>query len=292
MNTSTRNCEALGTDQTDQTDRSDVARRRVLSLRGDPFLLADWKNVVFLHHVLEPEILRPLVPAPLELELHEGRACVSVVALTMRRFRPFRSGAVAAWFFRPLATQSFLNVRTYVRWGEEPGALFLWGWLSRPFGVGLPLNKIGLPCGFCDLKYEHAYESGRVVGVARGGAQRTAGFAYQAAIKRDIEFKACKAGSLAEFAMERYTGFFCQRGEPRIFRAWHEPWLEATIEAKIEDDSLLRERFPWFREAKFAGANFAPGFDGVWLGRAHGLEKVGVGRQARRRVLSAFYEMP
>src|SRR5437867_11720981 len=87
MNTRTRNCEALRTDRTDLTD---AARRRLLSVKGDPFLVADWRNVVFLHYVIRPEILRPLVPATLELELHEGKACISLVALTMRRFRPFR----------------------------------------------------------------------------------------------------------------------------------------------------------------------------------------------------------
>ena len=92
--------------------------------------------------------------------------------------------------------------------------------------------------------------------------------------------------------MERYTGFYLRGAQPRIFRAWHEPWLQTPLDIKIEEDSLLREKFPWFKEAKLAGANFAPGFDRVWLGRAHRLEKVVPARTAKRSILSAFYEIP
>src|SRR5262249_2812710 len=73
---------------------SDLARQRLLSLKGDPFLCADWQRVLFLHYVIDREALRPHVPEPFELELHEGQACVSLVALTMRHFRPARTGAL------------------------------------------------------------------------------------------------------------------------------------------------------------------------------------------------------
>ena len=88
--------------------------------------------------------------------------------------------------------------------------------------------------------------------------------------------------------MERYSGFFA-RGEQRcVFRAWHPPWQQAKIDVKVEDDSLVTKVFPWFEEAAFAGASFAPGFERVALGRAHRLPAVG-GKHHR---LSAFYEMP
>jgi len=268
---------------------SDLARQRILSFKSDPFLLADWKNAVFLHFVLSPEILRPLVPAPLELELFEEKACVSLVALTMRQFRPFRRSSLAGWIFSPLRQQSFLNVRTYVRWRDESGALFLWGWLSRPFGVGLPLEKGGLPCGFCDLEYDHSCDRERVAGLVKQGTTR---FKYQATMGAQTEFTPCAVGSLAEFAMERYTGFFFRGTQPQIFRGWHEPWLQTPLNLKIEEDSLLGEKFPWFKETKLAEANFAPGFDRVWLGKAHGLEKAVPARANKRTVLSAFYEIP
>src|SRR6266700_3159850 len=86
---------------------SDAARRRLLSVGGDPFLLADWERALFMHYAVAPAVLRPYVPEPFELELHEGSACVSVVALTMRRFRACRRAALA-WLLRPVARR-FLN---------------------------------------------------------------------------------------------------------------------------------------------------------------------------------------
>jgi len=178
-----------------------------------------------------------------------------------------------------------------VRWRDEPGALFLWGWLSKPFRVGLPAAMFGLPYAFATLDYEHQLESGLLRGVARVEtcSQR---FAYRAAIDRKTAFQPCPAGSLAEFTMERYTGFFCRGDERRVFRAWHPPWLQAEIELEFEEDSLLRARFPWFKEARLAASNFAPGFECVWLGGAHRLEQAAGAIRPGRSVLSAFYEMP
>src|SRR6266568_337430 len=221
---------------------SDAARRRLLSVKGDPFLLADWECALFMHFVLAPEVLRPYVPEPFELELHEGRACVSVVALTMRRFRACRRAALA-WLLRPVAQQRFLNVRTYVRWRDEPGALFLWGWLSKPFRVGLPGAMFGLPYAFATLDYDHQLESGLLRGVARVEAcsQR---FAYRAAIDRKTAFQPCPAGSLAEFAMERYTGLFWRGGRPgcRLRLSW-----SSRKTASSERDSRGSKRRDWRR---------------------------------------------
>ena len=43
------------------------------------FLRAAWKNLVALSYEADPAVLRPLVPAGLELDLFEGRAFVSLV---------------------------------------------------------------------------------------------------------------------------------------------------------------------------------------------------------------------
>src|SRR2546421_10041093 len=108
---------------------SDEAKRRLTSIRRDPVLLARWEQTVFLHFEVPPDILRPEVPPPFELELHDGAACVSLVAITMSEFRPYQRMGLA-WMMRCIQEQRFLNFRTYVRCNDEPGAFFLWGWLS------------------------------------------------------------------------------------------------------------------------------------------------------------------
>jgi uncharacterized protein YqjF (DUF2071 family) len=262
-----------------------AARTRLLSLRGDPFLSADWERILFLHFAIEPELLRPFVFPSLKLELYDGRAYVSVVAVTMRRFRPtrlFSPGCV----LRPIACQKFLNLRTYVRHRDESGALFLRGWLSKP--IPLPLPTFNLPCAFANVSYRHDFQSGFLRGEVN---TKSNCFSYRATIDPQTTFESCGHGSLSEFTMERYTGFFHQSNRTRIFRAWHPEWLQTSVDVSINETSLLIEKFNWFKKAKFVGANFAPGFKQVSLGGVHSLGDV---RQTRKQGhgASAFFEMP
>jgi uncharacterized protein YqjF (DUF2071 family) len=265
---------------------SNVARKRLLSVPGDPFLYADWERILFLHFAIAPKTLEPLILRPLELELYEGKAILSVVAVTMRRFkstRPFPLGWVPAL----LTSQRFLNFRTYVRHGEEPGALFLWGWLSRP--ISLPLPTFGLPCAFANVDYRQNIRSGELRGEVKAD---TGCFNYSAQFDIKNSFNPCPTGSLAEFAMERYTGFFYRGNRVKIFRAWHPAWLQTGVDVNINDASLLTKKFSWFKEAKLVDANFTPGFNEVALGRVHSLENMVRRSRNRGHGTSAFFEMP
>ena len=57
-------------------------------LPDGPWLMAQrWDELLFAHWRYPSEILRPLVPASLELDLYQGAAWVSVVPFTMRGVR-------------------------------------------------------------------------------------------------------------------------------------------------------------------------------------------------------------
>ena len=81
----------------------------------------NWLQLLFLHWVVAPERLRPLVPAGLDLDLFEGRAYVGLVPFTMTGVRPVWAPAVPG-----LSSFHETNVRTYVhRAGRDPGRLVL-----------------------------------------------------------------------------------------------------------------------------------------------------------------------
>jgi uncharacterized protein YqjF (DUF2071 family) len=283
---------------------SEIARRRLLSRAGDPFLFADWERVVFLHFLIKPDLIP--VPEPLELETFQGEGCLSLACVSMCRFRPARRLSLG-WLAKPIREQRFLNLRTYVRYRGEPGALFLWGWLSKPFPVPLPSGLFRLPYQFASLRFALFPEEGRIRGEARSNGNL---FAFRASLcaaaqadvgryipnegplqEANTGFVVCPAGSLAEFAMERYTGFFCRGASRYLFDVWHPSWRQAPLDMTIEDASLVERQFSWFAQARFAAANFAPGFRHVWLGRAHDLNRASpiiCGHHA----LSRFYEMP
>lgn len=56
-----------------------------------PLFYADWDDVAFVHFAIDAATLQKRVP--FELDLHEGRAYLSLVAFTQRRLRP-RAGAL------------------------------------------------------------------------------------------------------------------------------------------------------------------------------------------------------
>jgi uncharacterized protein len=85
-----------------------------------PVMRQRWAKLLFLHWEVDPDVLRPLIPSQLTLDLFDGRAFVGLVPFTMRGIRlPFLP---AAW---GLSAFHEVNVRTYVHLdGRDPGVWF------------------------------------------------------------------------------------------------------------------------------------------------------------------------
>src|SRR6185436_2518778 len=133
--------------------------------------------------------------APFELDLHNGRAFVSVVAFTMRSMRPRFGGRLTALLMRPIATHEFLNVRTYVRKGDETGIFFLAEWLSNRLSVALGPRVFGLPYRFGKINYEHSWKTRRFAGVVADG-DAGGSFEYSGRADSESELTECSADSL------------------------------------------------------------------------------------------------
>lgn len=243
-----------------------AAMARMLAVPNEPLLYADWDRTLMVHYAIDPEILRPFVPFP--LELHEGKAYVTLVAFTLRRMRPRWGARLGRWLMRPIATHGFLNVRTYVRAGGEPGIFFITEYMNNLLSLKLGPLAFGLPYRFARLDYHHDWKRGELTGRIRtplGGAA----LEYRAKIDPAGRFAPAGAGTLTEWLMERYTAFTVRRGKRLLFRVWHPPWPAVPVEAMVTDDTLLRKHLPWFHHATYVGAHFSPGVNDVWMGRPH-----------------------
>jgi len=217
-----------------------------------------------IHYEVEPHELQTVVPC--ELDLHHGRAFVSLVAFTLSNMRPWHGGRLTAWLFRPIATHEFLNVRTYVRCGNEVGIYFLAEWLSNRLSVALGPKSFGLPYRFGRINYNHKWADG----VARGRVEDGDGssvLSYEAQFDAQCNLHECAQGSLTEWLMERYTAFTSSGSKRRFFRVWHLPWPQVDADVKVSDQSLLERNWVCFREARIISANFSPGVRDVWMGR-------------------------
>jgi uncharacterized protein YqjF (DUF2071 family) len=238
-------------------DFSARARQRFLAAERRPRFLGDWERALFIHYETDPELLQRQVP--FELDLWQGRAFVSVVAFSMRRFRAAGAGNFLERVFRPVANHEFLNVRTYVRNAGLTGIYFIAEWVNNIVSLitGPPLY--GLPYRYGRIDYRHHHE----VGLLTGGVADA--FAYEATLPAGIDFQPCPRDGIEEFLLERYTAFTCGLGVRRVFNIWHEPWRQSPVEVKITD-GLLRQSGAWFGGARRIGSNYSPGATDIWMG--------------------------
>ena len=250
---------------------SGLARERLLSLPGEPLFIAGWHNALMMHFEVGAGELQRHVPY--ELDLWEGRAFISLVAFSMRNMRTRGGGKLAALCFRPIATHEFLNVRTYVRQGDEWGIHFLAEWLTSRLAVMLGPRTFGLPYRHGRIAYRYDFRNGRLSGCVTD-IKRNGKLEYSASLDTPAIFQPCAAGSLDEWLMERYTAYNSGNGVRRFFRVWHRPWPQCRANVTLADNSLLTNNWPLFSEARLIGANFSPGFDEVWMGRPWRLDRI------------------
>jgi len=227
-----------------------------------PMFLADWERAVFLHYAVDPEVLQPHVPLP--LDLHDGHAYVSIVAFTQRNLRPRIGGRITALLSAPLAEHEFLNLRTYVTHNGTPAIYFLAEWIPNRLALAIGPRMYGLPFRLARNRYAHRHECGDLAGDVRaaGGS-----FRYHAVVDPCKAFTSAEPGSLDTFLLERYAAFTLRDGKLRVFRIWHEPWPQIAIGAVVTRDSLTRPAAPWFHHCELVAANYSPGVRNVRIGR-------------------------
>jgi len=240
------------------------AQQRFKRIEGWPLFFCDWDRALFIHFEVDPNILQPQIP--FELDLYSGKAIVSLVAFTMRNLRLSIGGRFSALLTAPVATHPLLNVRTYIRHQDQAGIYFMTEWIPNRLSILIGPRTYGLPYRHGKLNYQHNHENGNLRGAVTPG-NNTGRFAYEAAIESNTTFKPCATGTLSHFLLERYTAFTKWRKQAKLFRIWHEPWLQTELDVTILDDSALNTSGSWYQSSRLVGANYSPGVKKVWMAR-------------------------
>jgi uncharacterized protein YqjF (DUF2071 family) len=189
-----------------------------------------WRSLAFLHWPVDAARLRPLVPAQLSLDLHQGVAYVGIVAFAMEAVRP-------AWLPRALALD-FLetNVRTYVRYrGRDPGVYFFSLDAASRLAVRAARFSFGLP-------YFHA----RMAMVQTGdqiaySLQRSSGDRPRLALRYRVDPPRGPAapGTLEHFLIERYLLYVERRGRLHQARVHHAPYPITDCRVVALEEQLI-----------------------------------------------------
>lgn len=183
--------------------------------RGIPVMRQRWSKLLFLHWRVDPDFLRPRLPAGLHLDLHEGQAWLGVVPFFMERIRPVGLPPVPglSWFLE-------LNVRTYVHDDQGvPGVWFFSLDCNQPLAVEIARARFHLP-------YEHAAMQARQEDAIHYTCRRksepdTASFSY----RPDGPASVAEPGSLEFFLAERYLLFSASpEGRLHTGRVHHPPY--------------------------------------------------------------------
>jgi uncharacterized protein YqjF (DUF2071 family) len=193
-----------------------------------------WEQVLFLSWPVAEKDARRLVPAGLDLDLHEGRAYVSLLPLRMAHVHLRDMPPVPH-----LADFPELNLRTYVQRDGRPGVWFvsldapgsLFDWLAR--------HLFHQPYFCADVDLQRGPSGKLTFTSRRREPDASPQFLVNYAPQGDPQQP--PAGSLARFLCERYAMY--ARDHEGSFRRGdiqHSPWeiQEATVEFMYAEDFL------------------------------------------------------
>jgi uncharacterized protein YqjF (DUF2071 family) len=189
----------------------------------------NWHDLLFLHWPVPENLVRPLVPAGLELDRFDGRTWIGVVPFYMTGVRPRIGSKVFAFDFPEV------NVRTYVRRNGRLGVWFF------SLDAGHRLAVLAARC-FFHLPYEFATMSSSCSGNLvdfRSRRVSTPNVEIAGRYKPIGEPFRSVQGSLEYWLTERYCLFSVnKRGDIFFGEVHHPPWPLQSAEAEMERNSM------------------------------------------------------
>ncbi|MGE5245129.1 MAG: YqjF family protein [Betaproteobacteria bacterium] len=207
-----------------------------------------WHDLLFAHWPCELRALAAVVPAPLELDLHDGRPWIGIVPFRMTNVAP-RGMPAPRW----MSEFPELNVRTYVRAAGKAGVYFFSLDAANRLAVAAARALFGLPYHFANMQVEESngtirYRSRR----ARGDAEFIATYA-----PNGTAFEP-QPGTLEYFLTERYCLHTVDsKSRVRTVDIHHAPWALQPAAARIDANSMaaaaglaLPDRAPLLHFAK------------------------------------------
>jgi uncharacterized protein YqjF (DUF2071 family) len=212
----------------------DRTEHRPWPLPSGPWIMAQsWHDLLFAHWPVDAAMLRPHIPAQLEIDTFEGRAWLGVVPFRMTGVR-LRWTPALPW----ISAFPELNVRTYVTMEGKPGVWFFsldaanaLAVAAARFSFHLPYFRARMQCK--EVKGWIRYESRRT----HSGAPAAE---LEARYRETGEFFEPQGGTLTHFLTERYCLYSAASAGQRIYRGeiHHPPWLLQAGQGQLVKNSM------------------------------------------------------
>lgn len=199
---------------------------------GFPLMRQHWGKLLFMHWRVDAQLLRPLIPAQLEIDTFDGSAWIGVI--------PFTMWGIRASFLPPIpGTSAFheLNVRTYVQLNGVPGVWFFSLDAANKLAVWGARKFYSLPYFNARMSLEQHGNSIDYLSERRDGRGAPASFA--ATWKIGEMLPQSQPGALEFFLTERYCLYSEHRGDIYRARIHHQPWPLQTAELISLESSMI-----------------------------------------------------
>ena len=203
-----------------------------------PVLYQTWRDLLFVHWEIDPELIQATLPPGLHVDTFEGKAYVGIVPFFMCDVHPRFTFNVPG-----LSDFAETNLRTYVydRHGN-PGVMFYSLDAYQRTAVWIARTMYHLPYHYAQMPTPHHNRDGRTGQPTVHHTQRASArpsqwskFVYA----QGGELSTAVPGTLEFFLLERYLFFtYSPRGllEGRV---WHVPYEFAPAKVSAWDANLL-----------------------------------------------------
>lgn len=194
-----------------------------------PFTMT-WRDGAFFHWPVDPDRLRPHVPAPLDLETRDGRAWLSVVPFVLAR-TGLRGTPPAARLTFPE-----VNLRTYVTCGGLSGLYFFSIDLDGPLLATAARYATGVPCFHARQRVARVDDRIAFSSARREGDRPAA---FEAVYRPRGAASRADHDSLSGWLVERRRTFVPRGGRVYVAEISHDPWPLKRADATIEANDLF-----------------------------------------------------
>jgi uncharacterized protein len=192
-----------------------------------------WRNLLFAHWPVGIAELRPLIPERLEIDTFEGQAWIGIV--------PFHLTIRYRWM--PLAL-SFpeVNVRTYIRRGQQMGVWFLSLDAHSRLAVTVARRQYALPYRLARMSMRSAETASgpRISFTCERRSESPVRALLDMAYRPIGEAFCPQPGTLEHWLTERYS-LFAARPDGRVAfgEIDHRPWQLQPAEADFAANTML-----------------------------------------------------